>query len=98
MNVDSRFEDAIKAYKNCRKAEAMEIPVLRPDQIKQIIIKETKSKFYGDESPTKYDDEFTEMLNCHIKNMENRLQTYEDINSWLLSFRRLSLIEWVESL
>ena len=61
--------------------------------IVKTIIEETRQKF---DKPV-FDQERQEMLALHIEKIQS-LETYEQVNDWLLQYRGLSLIEWVESL
>jgi len=61
--------------------------------IVKIIISETREKF---KNPV-YDQEQSVMLKKHIDNIE-KLETYKQINAWLIDYRGLSLLEWVKSL
>ena len=62
-------------------------------QIIKVIISETREKFTN----PAYDQEQSVMLKKHIDSIE-KLETYEQINDWLIDYRGLSLLEWVKSL
>ena len=80
----------------------MEAPKFPPKQIVKVIMEETQSKFnnFRKEAkniPLAYDEEFHEMCRQHLEDMR-KLETYEEIGSWLSIYRRISLGEWVSSL
>ena len=98
MKVDHRFEDAIKEQEDQERRTKMEAPKFPPKQIVKVIMEETQSKFNKTEDfGLNHDDEFQWMVHEHISEIK-KLETYEEIDSWLQSYRRLSLAEWVESL
>ena len=96
MNVDHRFEDAIKERKDQERKTKMKPPIFPAKQIVRIIVEETKSKFQTYKL-SNFDDELCEMKRHHIENIE-RLETYGEIDEWLQIYRRMSLDEWVSTL
>lgn len=96
MQVDYRFEDAIRKQKDQERKTKMKPPIFPAKQIVKIIVEETKSKFQTYKLST-FDDEMVEMKRNHIENIE-QMETYEEIDNWLQLFRRMSLDEWVPTL
>ena len=80
------------ALKSINEEETIKPPIFPAKQIVKIIVEESKSMF----DPTCY-EETIEMRNVHVAMIE-KLSTYEEIDNWLATYRRMSLDEWVESL
>lgn len=70
-------------------------PIFPPKQIVKVILEESESIFH--EVNLGLSDEFKEMVRVHLEQLKS-LETYDEINNWLLQYRRLTLQEWVESL
>ena len=70
-------------------------PIFPPKQIVKVILEESESIFH--ELHLGLHDEVQEMVRVHLEQLRS-LETYEEINSWLYQYRRMSLQEWVESL
>ena len=82
--------------------EKNETYLFPPKIIAKVILEETESKIntirkYSQGIHLDSYDEFREMLYQH-KRMISNLSTYEDIDTWLSIYRRMSLREWVDSL